>query len=198
MSSVLSKATWDIETGTHHVAGDRYVLIRAESLTVGVQEELEKVLGSGKDAATYRLGKALGSTTCRKVASTYPDFSREQILALGPIAFALNGFSKTTIREESNLAFDDSFLMFYEHSNSFEAESFKQNGITTPKTACWLSAGFVAGWCTEALGFNVESREVSCTARGDDKCIFVMCVPKKLREVSKDLCTKHGIASDPK
>jgi len=193
VANLLEDRVWDTNIGAHLIAGERYVMYRAESMSVSISEELNKLLGSGTDAAIYRIGKAMGAADCRYVGSRVSDVSPEELLAMGPISCALNGFANSTIREESNPASDDSFLLFYEHSHSFEAESFKRTGATTSKTVCWLLAGYSAGWCGEALGIQLDSREVSCTARGDEKCVFVMCPQKKLREMTKELCTKHGL-----
>ena len=193
VAKLLDDRVWDTDTGAHFVAGERYVMFRAESMAVSVREELEKLLGSSTDTAIYKIGKAIGASDCRYIAGRFPDLSPEQKLAMGPISFALSGFAHSTVREESNPVPDDSYLLFIEHPNSFEAESFKRKGIATSKTVCWLTAGYSAGWCSEAMGIQLDTREVSCTARGDDKCIFVMCPQKKLREVAKELCAKHGL-----
>ncbi len=192
-ASLLEDRTWDHSIGAHLVSGERYVMYRAESMAVSIREELEKVLGSGTDAANYRIGKAIGASDCKYYASRFTDMPPEQRLAMGPMSFALGGFAQANVREESNPAADDSYLLFIEHPHSYEAESFKRRGIVTTKTVCWLTAGYSAGWCGEAMGIALDTREVSCTARGDAQCTFVMCPPRKLREVSTALCAKHGM-----
>jgi len=193
VADLLEDRSWDTSIGAHLIAGERYVMYRAESMSVSVREELEKLLGSGMDTALYKLGKAIGTADCKYIADRLKDVSPDQLLAMCTISLALNGFAHSTVREESNPVPDDSFLLFYEHPHSYEAESFKRKGVATSKTVCWLLAGYSAGWCSEAMGIQLDSREVSCIARGDDKCVFVMCPPKKLREVTKELCTKHGL-----
>jgi len=195
LTAVLDDRSWDPETGTHQLEGDRYVLFRAEAIALNIREEIKKVLGESADAVMYKIGKGIGASTSGKVAIKYPDLPPEPLMALGPLAIALGGLANSTILEGSNISPDDSFVMFYEHSNSFEADSFKEKGIATSKNVCFLLAGFMAGWCSEAFGFPIDSREVSCTARGDDKCLFVMSATSKLREVTKDFCAKNGLSS---
>lgn len=193
-ASLLEDRTWDSNIGAHLVSGERYVMYRAESMAVSIREELEKVLGSGTDAAIYRIGKAIGGSDCRYYSSRFPDMPPELRLAMGPMSFALGGFAQANVLEESNPAANDSYLLAIEHPHSYEAESFRRRGIVTNKTVCWLTAGYSAGWCAEAMGIQLDTREVSCTARGDAKCTFVMCPPRKLREVSTELCAKWGLA----
>ena len=195
VAGMLEDRTWDTSIGAHLVAGERFVMYRAESMSVSIREELNKLLGSGADAALYRIGKGIGASDCRHLAGRLPDVSPEQLVALGPISFALSGFANTTILDGSNPALDDSFVLFYEHPHSYEAESFKKKGVATSTTECFLVAGYSAGWAGEALGIDLHCREVSCIARGDDKCLFVMSASSKLREVTKDFCAKNGLPS---
>jgi predicted hydrocarbon binding protein len=43
-----------------------------------------------------------------------------------------------------------------------------------------FSAGYSAGWCSEAFGVDLHGRELRCVARGDDNCEFIMACADRL------------------
>jgi predicted hydrocarbon binding protein len=61
-------------------------------------------------------------------------------------------------------------------------EIYKKKGVKPEKPVCFFSAGYSAGWCSEAYSISVHSREMTCTARGDERCEFIMAPSKKLDE----------------
>ena len=58
---------------------------------------------------------------------------------------------------------------------------------TVDACACLFSAGYSAGWCSEAFQLEVHGREIRCVAKGDAQCEFVMAPMHKLDEHSERL-----------
>ena len=58
------------------------------------------------------------------------------------------------------------------------AKRHPEKKAATP--VCLFSAGYSAGWCSAAYGIEVHGREMACTARGDERCEFIMAPFEKL------------------
>jgi PAS domain S-box-containing protein len=43
-----------------------------------------------------------------------------------------------------------------------------------------MNAGYSSGWCEESFGLPLVACEILCTARGDDRCRFVMAPPERI------------------
>ena len=83
----------------------------------------------------------------------------------------------------SNPVPNDSFLLRYDHPQSFEADEYiRKNGSTSKILTCMWNSGYSAGWSNEVFGIELEAREISCRAMGHKNCRFVMAVESKLDE----------------
>ena len=88
---------------------------------------------------------------------------------------------------------DENYLLVYHHPGSFEAEPFLKKGEKSNRNICHINAGYSAGWCEESFGVPLEAREITCKAKGDDKCTFLMCHRSTMLrrlEVLHDLLSK--------
>ncbi|MBL4654898.1 MAG: response regulator [Bacteroidia bacterium] len=45
-----------------------------------------------------------------------------------------------------------------------------------------MNAGYSSGWCEESFGISLTAVEISCKARGDDSCTFIMAPPHKIED----------------
>ena len=45
-----------------------------------------------------------------------------------------------------------------------------------------MNSGYSSGWCEESFGFPLTSVEVTCKAKGDEHCTFIMSPPHKIQE----------------
>src|SRR5690606_29478773 len=45
---------------------------------------------------------------------------------------------------------------------------------------CIMNAGYSSGWCESSFGLELTAIEVSCKARGDATCSFVMAPPHRI------------------
>jgi hypothetical protein len=91
------------------------------------------------------------------------------------------------ILEDSKPAMDESYYLHYYHPNTFESEVTKRQGKKLDKCGCLFSAGYSAGWCSDAFQVEVHGREIRCVARGDANCEFIMAPSSKLDEYAKKL-----------
>jgi len=164
------------EQGTIHVGGERYVLMRCDSLYVSWFESMADAFG--KEAARgfiYNTAREIGSSDARAFCEAMHVTNGIERLSAGPVHFAHAGWARVDICADSTPATDEKYYLHYFHPNTFEAEVLKRRGKSSaPDCACLFSAGYSSGWCSEAFGIEVHGREIACTARGDKRCEFVM------------------------
>ncbi|NCO40634.1 MAG: hypothetical protein COZ06_38480 [Armatimonadetes bacterium CG_4_10_14_3_um_filter_66_18] len=190
----------DPTSGTITIGGDRYVLVRAMSLSVHFFQfmkerypgltDREAIEGAGSvlfDMA-FALGKSDAQAFCEKLGVTDPIAK----LSSGPIHFAYAGWAFVDISPDSNAVPNDDYCLVYDHPQSFEADSWLARGERTDFCACFMNAGYSSGWCTESFGVHVNAREVLCRARGDEACRFVMAPPARLDEQVAAHKAKHA------
>ena len=103
-------------------------------------------------------------------------------LAAGPVHFAYTGWANVDILPESNPSPDDNYYLKYHHPSSFEADSWIKSGIKSEFPVCIMNSGYSSGWCEESFGIPLTAVEISCRARGDEKCTFIMAPPHKINE----------------
>lgn len=187
----FSKLRMQPEKGTIHVGDQRYVLVRATSLTSGFLEVMRDVIGEEEALKFwYRLARVIGrddsKTFCEERKLTDPTAK----LSTGPIHFAFAGWARVEIDDRSRPATDDSYYLEYTHPNTFEAATFLSSKKASDKPVCVFSAGYSAGWCSEAFGVDVHAREVTCVAKGDPECRFVMAPWEKLDGYEAELTAR--------
>jgi len=168
------------------IGDERYILVRAASVSLRFFELFREVLGSLLDheatehaarEVLYDLAHAIGRADARAILVDVEE--RERRLSFGPVHFAYSGWARVKLHPDSDPTGDSPWL-HYDHLNSFEADSFIDAGQRTGVPACVMNAGYSAGWVTESFGIRLESAEISCRARGDASCSFVMAVPGDL------------------
>lgn len=169
--------------GTLRVGGERYVLVRAESLYLTWFESLAETFG-GEAAQEFiyntarEIGRSDSAAFSKKLGVTDP-LDR---LASGPIHFAHAGWALVDILDDSRPAPDESYYLHYNHPNTFESEVARKSGKRLERPGCLFSAGYSAGWSSEAYRVEVHGREVRCVAAGDERCEFVMAPANRLDE----------------
>jgi predicted hydrocarbon binding protein len=183
------------EKGQIHIQGVRYMLMRTDSMSIELQEELRKTFGeAGARQIRYKLAKACGKRDAKMFAERLGIEDSTMRMALGPVHFAHVGWANVEIFEESSPAQNEDLFMVYAHPYSFEAASYIDNGITTQHPVCHMNAGYSCGWGEVSFGIDIQVVELTCRAKGDEKCIFVMAHPSNIDRLSKEFRQKRGLA----
>ena len=165
------------------VAGARYLLLRTDSFSLELQQELRTTFGEvGARQIRYRLAKALGARDARHYHERLDVDDPKMRIALGPVHFAFVGWAQVEMLPESRPVSDENALLVYVHHRSFEADAYLANDMRSTEPVCHMNAGYSAGWVQQSLGVELDSMELTCRARGDAQCGFVMAPPTKLRE----------------
>lgn len=163
------------EEGTIHVGDERYVLVRAASLTTGFLSVMKDLIGEEEALKFwYQMARVIGAEDARAFCELRGLEDPPARLSIGPVHFAFAGWARVEIDDRSTPAADSSFYIEYTHPNTFESESWRKRGEISSRPVCAFSAGYSAGWCSEAFRLELHAREISCVAAGDPECRFVM------------------------
>lgn len=193
---------WDPPSGRILIGGERYILIRASAMRLGFPEaiasmlELEGGINSPYIVKLiYQLAKSLGRSDAKKFHISMGFDDPIAKLSTGPIHFAYTGWAKVSIKPESNPTPDENYFLIYTHPQSFEADSYiLSRGENSPLPICLMNAGYSSGWCSESFGIELDARELTCRAKGDKECLFIMTPVDKLEEKVKEYLSE--IAED--
>jgi two-component sensor histidine kinase/predicted hydrocarbon binding protein len=189
------------ESGEIVIHGQRYVLIRSASLSYEFLDILKELYSNYPDEKAVRIGNNflydIGQVLGRKDANSFHTemglFEPLQKLSAGPVHFAYTGWANVEILPESNPTPDDDFLLKYHHHNSFEAQSWIKAGRKSNKPVCVMNAGYSAGWCEESFEIPLTAVEISCAAKGDECCTFIMAPTHRINDYLKDVTfDTHG------
>ena len=194
VSAYFQRCLQEPERGEIEICGERYLLVRAASLSVEFFGLVQSLYGPGREeeAAAFTrnilfdlahtIGKADAKSFHTKMGLQDP-IAR---LSAGPVHFSHAGWAFVDILPESVAAPDDSYCLVYDHPYSFESHAWLQAGRTATFPVCIMNAGYSSGWCEESFGLELVASEVLCRARGDDHCRFVMATPHTIEGHVRD------------
>lgn len=183
------------EEGRIDIEGERYVLVRAPSLSVEFYDMMESLYSGHTEQAhavvrnlLFHLSHFIGCSDARAFHRKLGLEEPVAKLSAGPVHFAHAGWASVEIQAESNVQANDDFFLVYDHPYSFEAESWREADRSSERPICFMNAGYSSGWCEESFGVNLVATEILCTGKGDPCCRFIMGHPSKIEEhVSKYL-----------
>jgi PAS domain S-box-containing protein len=182
------------ERGSILIGGERYLLVRAGSMSVEFFELVEALYGSHVDPAMgpqafevarnilFDVAHAMGRADARAFAARMGLQTPQERLAAGPVHFAHAGWASVELLDDSAPEPNDDYVIYYDHPDSFESHAWAQVGKSPPGPVCVMNAGYSAGWCGDAYGITLSATEISCKALGHDSCRFVMAPPHRLEE----------------
>lgn len=170
------------------VNGQRYVLLRAESLANDFFKNILNLYSDRPTAEAVKIGRNLLFDFAHLIGiEDAKNFHKKMKLkdpisklSAGPIHFAYTGWSFVDILPESRPVPDENFYIKYHHPYSFESDSWIRSKEKTDFPVCSMNAGYSSGWCEESFGIELTSVEISCRAKGDKNCTFIMAPPHKI------------------
>jgi len=186
----FSKIDFSPAQGNISINEDRYVLIRASSLSFGFFQEIKKLYRDAGDEEAFNIGQnflfdighVIGKEDARHFhKKTQLDDPIEK-LSTGPVHFAHSGWAFVDILPESKPSQDENFFLKYHHPYSFEAHSWIEKGELADRPVCIMNAAYSSGWCEESFGMELTAVEISCKAKGDDNCAFIMAPPERIND----------------
>jgi two-component sensor histidine kinase len=172
------------------VNGERYVLMRAESLANDFFKNILKLYSDRPTPEAIKIGRNLLFDFAHLIGiEDAKNFHKKMKLkdpisklSAGPIHFAYTGWAFVHILPESHPSADENFYIKYHHPYSFEADSWIKSKEKTNFPVCSMNAGYSSGWCEQSYGIELTSVEITCRAKGDKHCTFIMAPPHKIEE----------------
>lgn len=191
--------------GTLAIGGQRYVLVRAASMSVEFYETITRLYGDqGEHEARavarnllYDLAQAIGGADARAFHRELSVTDPVERLSMGPVHFAHAGWARVAIHPESNPVDNPDFLLLYDHPYSFEADAWLTASKSVDFPVCMMNAGYSSGWCSESFGLPLVAVEICCKAMGDDQCRFVMATPERIPTAIATYVQDHPALARP-
>ncbi|HJV90068.1 MAG TPA: ATP-binding protein [Holophagaceae bacterium] len=176
------------EDGHLEIGGQRYLLVRAGSLSVEFFDLVAELYGPGREAEAeafarnllFDLAHAMGRSDAKAFHAQMGLTDPLAKLSAGPIHFAHAGWALVDIHPDSKPSPDEDFFLHYDHPASFEAQAWLDSGRTRLRPACIMNSGYSSGWCQESFGLPLVATELFCRAKGDPCCRFIMAPPARM------------------
>lgn len=193
------------EKGTIEIDKERYILVRASSLSVDFFKNIqdlytEKTENEAFNIASnflFDIGHLIGIQDAKVFHEKMNLLDPISKLAAGPVHFAYSGWAFVDILKESNPSADENFFLKYNHPYSFEADSWIKSGKKSKEAVCSMNAAYSSGWCSESFGIPLTAVEITCRAKGDENCTFIMAHPNKIENFLEKELKTHKIKQKP-
>ncbi len=186
--------------GTIEINDQRYILVRASAMSKDFLDTIQNLYADRGEAEAITIGKnflfdiahTLGMNDAKNFHAKMNLTEPIAKLSAGPVHFAYTGWAFVDIRPESSPTPDDNFYLLYDHPYSFEADSWQRSGRTSTTPVCIMNAGYSSGWCEESFGIPLTAVEVTCVAKGDERCTFIMSPPHMIQAHIDQFHVKSG------
>lgn len=190
VASYFSDFQFDPESGEITAFGERYVLFRAGSVSLEYLRFVQERYSDYPPHEAVSIGNNFlydnAKVTGKKDAIAFHDRLKLkdpiEKLSAGPVHFAFTGWANVEIFPESRPVADRDFKLVFRHHNSFEAQSWIKAGAKSDIPVCTMNCGYSAGWCEESFGISLTTVEVTCEAKGDPACTFIMAPSDKIEK----------------
>lgn len=190
----------DPQHGTIEIFGERYLLVRAASLSVEFFALVADLYGPGREREAdefsrnilFDLAHAIGKSDARNFHAKMGLADPIARLSAGPIHFAHAGWAFVEIDASSRPAPGPDYYLLYDHPYSFEADAWLRAGKSRDFAACLMNAGYSSGWCEESFGVELVSTEITCRAKGDPQCRFIMAHPEAVEQRVREYFERQG------
>jgi predicted hydrocarbon binding protein len=182
-------------SGNFMMNGDRYVFMPAAAWSALGTSRFMSDLPSFFSQLNHAQFFAMGLETLRKFAHDghLNETRSVSVLAMFPY-LALTGWGRFTLGVNSNLTRSNDFSLTVRTENSLETVGIDSKKSGT-ETRCHALCGFMAGWCTEAIGQSIQGVELQCAARGDKICQFLLApevvLESQIKRVAADLKSSY-------
>jgi PAS domain S-box-containing protein len=191
VEAYFAKPRFESERGRIEVDGERYLMVRAASLSVEFFDVVRRLYrDEGEERAfaiahnlLFDVAHALGRADARALHERFEFDDPFEKVATGPAHFAESGWASVELVEEHLEAGDPDSFLIYNHQHSFEADAWLEADRQVELPVCTMSAGYSSGWVSTSMEVNLVASEITCRARGDHDCSFVMAHPDRIEDL---------------
>ncbi len=200
VSDYFSLKKENASMGKIEVFDERYILVRAASMSVDFFDTIKEMLNDGVGeektsemarALLFDIAHTIGKMDARSFHQKMCLYDPIEKLSAGPIHFAYTGWAFVDISAESKPTANEDYYLLYDHPFSFEADAWEKSGRKSISCVCTMSAGYSSGWCEESFGIPLVASEIMCKARGDSACRFIMAHPSRIAQYLHDYLHSH-------
>lgn len=192
---------FDPISGEITVQGERYVLFRSASMSYEFLDFIKERYSDRKESEAVSIGnnflydnaKVIGKNDANAFHPNLDLKDPVEKLSAGPVYFAYTGWANVEIFPESNPVADESYMLKFQHHNSFEAQSWIKAKKKSAIPVCTMNCGYSAGWCEESFGIPLTTVEISCEAQGADACTFIMAPPDKIEQYVEEVIDLESV-----
>eukprot|EP01117_Protostelium_nocturnum_P010276 TRINITY_DN3695_c0_g1_i6.p1 TRINITY_DN3695_c0_g1~~TRINITY_DN3695_c0_g1_i6.p1 ORF type:complete len:908 (+),score=278.30 TRINITY_DN3695_c0_g1_i6:660-3383(+) len=182
---------------------DRQIILRGSSISIDIYEHFLRVFGNREDSAVKlatqfsdNIGNILGRSDMKFWSRTITTGHEMEKLYFLPHVMSQMGWGKLEISSNSNIrivkrSFEKLTLIFH-LTMSCEADGWTQSnknlkacGCSQESPVCVMTAGYIAGWLSEAFGMDLFAVEVSCSKKKNSYCTFVVAETERIEEQVK-------------
>jgi two-component system cell cycle sensor histidine kinase/response regulator CckA len=189
----------DPTKGVIEIGGERYVLVRAASLSAHFWEFVKSMYPGlddeeAEDSAAsilFDIAHAIGKADARVFHEATGVTDPLAKLSTGPVHFSHSGWAFVEILPDSRPSPDTGYYLVYNHPRSFEADSWIKLQRRASRPVCTMNAGYSSGWCEESFGVELTAHEIACRAKGDEFCRFIMAHPSRIDEFVRKYLDEH-------
>ena len=154
VSRYFAKAKHDPSKGTIEVFGERYVMVRAASLSVEFFALVRRLFGKGEEESAdafarnmlFDLAHAVGKADARDFHEKMKLKDPIERLSAGPVHFSHSGWAFVDIFPESKPSPDENYYLIYDHPYSFESDAWMRHKEKADFPVCIMNAGSSSGW----------------------------------------------------
>jgi two-component system, cell cycle sensor histidine kinase and response regulator CckA len=178
----------DATRGTIEIRGERYVLVRAASMSVEFFSTVRELYGVGRQAEAddfarnilFDLAHAIGKSDAQNFHARMGLEDSGTKMSAGPVYFSHCGWAFVELLFGTLPEPGPGYYTMYDHPYSFEADAWLRAGRKATFPVCIMGAGYSSGWCEQSFGMPLVASEVLCRARGDEACRFIMAPPAQI------------------
>ena len=187
----------DPQRGSIEISGQRYVLVRAASMSVEFYDMVRRYYGAEEEAHAvahgllFDIAHAMGLADAKAFAEHMGVTDPVAQVSAGPVHFSHAGWAFVDISAESSPTPDDEYYLLYDHPYSFESDSWLGAGRKADAPVCVMNAGYSSGWCEHSFGRSLAAVEILCRAKGDDACRFIMAPPARVEGRIQQYMQQH-------
>jgi predicted hydrocarbon binding protein len=169
------------DRGRIEIGGTRFMWAQARGMALAFRDTIAEIYGEkGAEQILYKFGHSLGAQEARALLGRFKLNDPVDKVASGPVYFAYTGWAFVEFLPSSSPTPNEDCIFTYNHPGSFEAEFFLSEKKAADHPICFISAGYSSGWAAESFGLPMEAREVTCQAKGDEHCTFVLTHRNKM------------------
>lgn len=187
------------ERGTIDISGQRYLLVRAGSMSVEFFDVVQRLYGAEGEGEAHSVARSLLFDIAHSMGLADAEvFARRMNvsdpiskLSAGPIHFAHAGWAFVDVSSESHPTPDEDYLLIYDHPYSFESDAWLKASRTSKGPVCVMNAGYSSGWCEASFGVSLVASEITCRAKGDEHCRFIMAPPNRIQARIREYLDRH-------